>query len=128
VAAQPAKADYGLDAPGVVVGTAVAGAAALAGAGATGCRRRCWAAGWPSGACLPSPKPDSWSAAAEPASLPSATGRTVDQDALAAVHAGGRVQRQLRGEVVGHQPDGLGRIDLRGTGTSSPAGRQMHSA
>jgi arsenite methyltransferase len=32
VAAQPAKADYGLDAPGVVVGNAVAGAAALAGA------------------------------------------------------------------------------------------------
>jgi hypothetical protein len=33
VAAEPAKADYGLDAPGVVVGNAVAGAAALAGAG-----------------------------------------------------------------------------------------------
>jgi arsenite methyltransferase len=33
VAAQPTKADYGLDAPGVVVGNAVAGAAALAGAG-----------------------------------------------------------------------------------------------
>jgi arsenite methyltransferase len=32
VAAEPAKADYGLDAPGVVSGNAVAGAAALAGA------------------------------------------------------------------------------------------------
>jgi arsenite methyltransferase len=33
VAAEPTKADYGLDAPGVVVGNAVAGAAALTGAG-----------------------------------------------------------------------------------------------
>jgi hypothetical protein len=33
VAAPPTKADYGLDAPGVVVGNAVAGAATLAGAG-----------------------------------------------------------------------------------------------
>jgi SAM-dependent methyltransferase len=33
VAAQPIKADYGLDAPGVVVGNAVGGTAALAGAG-----------------------------------------------------------------------------------------------
>jgi arsenite methyltransferase len=33
VAAEPAEADYGLDAPGVVVGNAVAGAAALTGAG-----------------------------------------------------------------------------------------------
>jgi SAM-dependent methyltransferase len=33
MAARPTEADYGLDAPGVVVGNAVAGAAALAGAG-----------------------------------------------------------------------------------------------
>ena len=33
MAAEPTKADYGLDAPGVVVGNAVAGAAALTGAG-----------------------------------------------------------------------------------------------
>jgi arsenite methyltransferase len=33
MAGEPTKADYGLDAPGVVVGSAVAGAAALAGAG-----------------------------------------------------------------------------------------------
>jgi arsenite methyltransferase len=33
VAAQPPRVDYGLDAPGVVVGSAVGGAAALAGAG-----------------------------------------------------------------------------------------------
>jgi arsenite methyltransferase len=33
MAAHPTKADYGLDAPGVVVGNAVAGVAALAGAG-----------------------------------------------------------------------------------------------
>jgi SAM-dependent methyltransferase len=33
VAAEPTKADYGLDAPGVVVGNAVAGVAALTGAG-----------------------------------------------------------------------------------------------
>jgi hypothetical protein len=33
MATPPTKADYGLDAPGVVVGNAVAGAAALAGAG-----------------------------------------------------------------------------------------------
>jgi hypothetical protein len=32
VTAETAKADYGLDAPGAVVGNAVAGAAALAGA------------------------------------------------------------------------------------------------
>jgi hypothetical protein len=33
MAGEPVEADYGLDAPGVVVGNAVAGAAALAGAG-----------------------------------------------------------------------------------------------
>jgi hypothetical protein len=38
VAAQPAKADYGLDAPGVVVGSAVGGAAA--GVGWAALRRR----------------------------------------------------------------------------------------
>jgi hypothetical protein len=33
MAAPPTNADYGLDAPGVVIGNAVGGAAALAGAG-----------------------------------------------------------------------------------------------
>jgi hypothetical protein len=33
MAAESTKADYGLDAPGVVIGNAVAGAATLAGAG-----------------------------------------------------------------------------------------------
>jgi hypothetical protein len=33
VVAQPTKADYGLDAPGVIVANAVGGGAALAGAG-----------------------------------------------------------------------------------------------
>lgn len=47
---------------------------------------------------------------------PYASGRTLNQDAFAAPDAGGFVQRQVRGEVVHYQADGLGGIKARRDG------------
>ncbi len=47
---------------------------------------------------------------------PCASRRAVDEDALAAAHLGGSVQHHVRGEIVHHHADGLGRIQARGDG------------
>lgn len=47
---------------------------------------------------------------------PYASGRTVNQDALTSLHAGGSVHREVPGEVVRDQADRLGGIQARGDG------------
>jgi hypothetical protein len=52
-----------------------------------------------------------------------APGRPVDEDALARLYAGGFVQHQVGREIVGHQADGLGRVQASRDGYQLAGGQ-----